>query len=153
MHGAVLGLPRFIFIHLFFSKVLTKLCEYDIIVKHDLYAPVAQLVEHLTFNQRVRDSSSRRSTNRKEHPCGALFYWCPCVARISLSKDKGFATLQPPSLWEACQRLQNSRRSEKKHPVGCFFYITSVRDLIYWYPFLSRYFATSSSIKVMSFAE
>ena len=113
----------------------------------------------------------------------------------------GFATLQPPSLWEACQRLQNSRRSkksttrvlflfcppsvaripfrrakgirniaerlavldlvsgakfpqeQKKHPVGCFFYITSVRDLIYWYPFLSRYFASSSSIKVMSFAE
>ena len=29
------------------------------------YAPVAQLVEHLTFNQGVRDSSSRRSTNNK----------------------------------------------------------------------------------------
>ena len=26
------------------------------------YAPVAQSVEHLTFNQGVRDSSSRRST-------------------------------------------------------------------------------------------
>ena len=51
--------------YLFFSKVLTKHLEYDIIVKHDLYAPVAQLVEHLTFNQRVRDSSSRRSTKEQ----------------------------------------------------------------------------------------
>ena len=29
---------------------------------YKLYAPVAQSVEHLTFNQGVRDSSSRRST-------------------------------------------------------------------------------------------
>ena len=52
----------------FFKKLLTNKKEYDIICKHDLYAPVAQLVEHLTFNQRVRDSSSRRSTNKKDHP-------------------------------------------------------------------------------------
>ena len=29
------------------------------------YAPVAQSVEHLTFNQGVRDSSSRRSTTKQ----------------------------------------------------------------------------------------
>ena len=80
--------PCFHFVGLisfFCEKLLTNKEECAIIVKHDLYAPVAQLVEHLTFNHRVRDSSSRRSTNRKEHPCGALFYWCPCVTRILLA--------------------------------------------------------------------
>ena len=34
---------------------------------HPIYAPVAQTVEHLTFNQGVRSSSLRRSTNKKPH--------------------------------------------------------------------------------------
>ena len=52
---------------------MTNLVEYAIIYKHDLYAPVAQSVEHLTFNQRVRDSSSRRSTKQKDRLYGGLF--------------------------------------------------------------------------------
>ncbi len=31
----------------------------------------------VTFNQGVRDSSSRRSTNRKDRQDGGLFYWYP----------------------------------------------------------------------------
>ena len=58
---------------LFCQKLLTNKAKCDIIFKHDLFAPVAQSVEHLTFNQRVRDSSSRRSTNKKDHPCDGLF--------------------------------------------------------------------------------
>ena len=45
---------------------MTKAFGYGIIFKRDWYAPVAQPVEHLTFNQGVRDSNSRRST--KEGP-------------------------------------------------------------------------------------
>ena len=33
--------------------------------KQNLYAPVAQLVEHLTFNQGVRSSILRRSTRKR----------------------------------------------------------------------------------------
>ena len=50
---------------LFSIKVLTNFIFCGIISKHDFYAPVAQVVEHLTFNQRVRDSSSRRSTKEQ----------------------------------------------------------------------------------------
>ena len=62
---------------LFCKKVLTNECECGIIFKHDLYAPVAQSVEHLTFNQRVRDSSSRRSTNKKDRLLTVFFvgFW------------------------------------------------------------------------------
>ena len=53
---------------------MTNRLQCDIIFKRDLYAPVAQLVEHLTFNQGVRDSSSRRSTKKEKHPCGAFLF-------------------------------------------------------------------------------
>ena len=43
-----------------------------------IYAPVAQPVEHLTFNQGVRDSNSRRSTKRKSTHNGCFFFWCFC---------------------------------------------------------------------------
>ena len=74
---------------LFCKKVLTNECECGIIFKHDLYAPVAQSVEHLTFNQGVRDSSSRRSTNKKDHPCDGLFY-CLC---ITFCESKGIRNI------------------------------------------------------------
>ena len=107
--------------------------EYDIIFKHDLYAPVAQSVEHLTFNQRVRDSSSRRSTKQKEHPCGALFVWCFCVARVPSCVARGIRNIAPPfrrakqlviSLCKSASAVQNSRRSRsvtsrKRAPLGC----------------------------------
>ncbi len=93
---------------LFYKKLLTNQVECGIIYKHDLYAPVAQLVEHLTFNQGVRDSSSRRSTNRKRHPCGAFFYWFLCTNPVAIGE--GFVILPRPSPWESCQTEQNSRR-------------------------------------------
>ena len=37
------------------------------------YAPVAQPVEHLTFNQGVRDSNSRRSTKKRDTLAVSLF--------------------------------------------------------------------------------
>ena len=58
----------------FYEKLLTNETECDIIFKHDLYAPVAQLVEHLTFNQGVRDSSSRRSTRKIRSLEWVFFY-------------------------------------------------------------------------------
>ena len=51
-----------IFFNIFSKKVLTNISLYDIILQYELNAPVAQSVEHLTFNQGVRDSNSRRST-------------------------------------------------------------------------------------------
>ena len=38
-----------------------------------IYAPVAQPVEHLTFNQGVRDSNSRRSTKGTDHSVPYFF--------------------------------------------------------------------------------
>ena len=49
---------------LFLQKDLTKRPPCAIIYKH-ISAPVAQLVEHLTFNQRVWSSSLHRSTSKK----------------------------------------------------------------------------------------
>ena len=66
----------------------------DIILERDLYAPVAQPVEHLTFNQGVRDSSSRRSTKQKDHPKRWSFCLAPCVSKSRRSKSEGFATLR-----------------------------------------------------------
>ena len=78
-----------------------------------LFAPVAQLVEHLTFNQRVRDSSSRRSTKQKDRLYDGLFV-CFCEELDHVAVSEGFVTLLRPSLWEARKTEQNSRRS------GCF---------------------------------
>ena len=51
-----------------FRKLLTNSVKYAIIFKRvrkrQKYAPVAQLVEHLTFNQGVRSSILRRSTKK-----------------------------------------------------------------------------------------
>ena len=51
----------------------------DIICKHDLCAPVAQLVEHLTFNQGVRSSILRRSTKKAGIPSRySCFFYVSC---------------------------------------------------------------------------
>ena len=52
-------------------NVLTKSSLYDIIFGYAKYDPLAQSVEHLTFNQGVRDSSSRWVTKNKRH-CDAV---------------------------------------------------------------------------------
>ena len=44
---------------------------------HPIYAPVAQTVEHLTFNQGVRSSNLRRSTNKKATHTGGFFVGAP----------------------------------------------------------------------------
>ncbi len=49
--------------HIFSARLLTKTTLYAMIYS---VAPVAQLAEHLTFNQRVRSSSLRRSTKKQE---------------------------------------------------------------------------------------
>ena len=49
----------------FLRKVLTKRQVRDIIFGSEKYDPLAQSVEHLTFNQGVRDSSSRWVTKRE----------------------------------------------------------------------------------------
>ena len=47
---------------LFFDKVLTKLSFRDILCKYERFAPLAQPVEHMTFNHGVRSSILRWST-------------------------------------------------------------------------------------------
>ena len=101
---------------------MTNETECDIICKHDLYAPVAQLVEHLTFNQRVRDSSSRRSTNNKSTPCGCFYYWCSCVSesRFVLC-TKGIRNIATRL---AVRDLVSGAKfpQECYTPCGCFYY-------------------------------
>ena len=48
--------------------------------KQNLYAPVAQLVEHLTFNQGVRSSILRRSTKKSHTP--KVVYGSFCALRL-----------------------------------------------------------------------
>ena len=62
-----------------------------------LYAPVAQSVEHLTFNQGVRDSSSRRSTKKRKHPCGASFFSCGTRIPLICYANKGMRIHAPRS--------------------------------------------------------
>ena len=63
----------------------------------NLYAPVAQPVEHLTFNQGVRDSNSRRST-KKTTPLlrGCIFAPCEEFDLVSCHARKGFVTRRRP---------------------------------------------------------
>ena len=83
----------------------------------------------MTFNQRVRDSSSRRSTNKKDHPCDGLFYWCPLLKLNHVAVGEGCATLRPVSLCETTHlsvrlrlyQAQNSRRTFH-HPCDGLFY-------------------------------
>ena len=58
----------------FLRKVLTKRKLRDIIFGSENYDPLAQSVEHLTFNQGVRDSSSRWVTKKKRASYDALFF-------------------------------------------------------------------------------
>ena len=48
-----------------FKKLLTNANVCDIICKHDGNAPLAQKVEHMTFNHGVRSSTLRWSTKRR----------------------------------------------------------------------------------------
>ena len=48
---------------------------------HPIFAPVAQTVEHLTFNQGVRSSSLRRSTNKKPSALRRGLFVAPAVWR------------------------------------------------------------------------
>lgn len=82
----------------------------------------------------LRGTRSRCQKANGILPLGALFainVWLDQTENYFSSLGKipqaECATLQPPSLWEACQRLQNSRRSinliRKKTPYGVFFYL------------------------------
>ena len=67
--------------------------QYGIIFRRDRYAPVAQPVEHLTFNQGVRDSNSRRSTKQKA-PSRVLFCLVPW-RRESRRRRRGIRNIAP----------------------------------------------------------
>ena len=60
------------------------------------YAPVAQLVEHLTFNQGVRDSSSRRSTKKRYTTCGCFSFFAFCGMRIPSLEERGIRNIAEP---------------------------------------------------------
>ena len=53
--------------------------QYRVILRFIMYALVAQPVEHLTFNQRARDSSSLERTKGK-----------PTIHRFKCGLDRGF---------------------------------------------------------------
>ena len=58
----------------FYINVLTFCGRLDIIGRHkNANDPLAQPVEHLTFNQRARGSSPRRVTKEKAPPYGGAF--------------------------------------------------------------------------------
>ena len=63
-------------------------------------APVAQPVEHLTFNQGVRSSILRRSTKAKSHPIGWLFALALCLERLCSRSDG----VRIPPKAVSCQR-------------------------------------------------
>ena len=66
---------------LFLKNLLTKHKVYDIIFRRETNAPVAQLVEHLTFNQGVRSSILRRSTKKDLIPLGIRSFLLSAAVR------------------------------------------------------------------------
>ena len=80
------------------SKLLTNARRCVIIFKRAMinliFAPVAQLVEHLTFNQGVRSSILRRSTKKADHHFGGLFFCSPCSDRLRAPRALEFETLR-----------------------------------------------------------
>ena len=97
------------------------------------YAPVAQPVEHLTFNQGVRDSNSRRST-KKETPDRVSLFWFPCYSNRARSKSEWDSCLTPTvspsetsySPYKLSLRIRSSfpRRifPQEPHPRGVSFF-------------------------------
>ena len=57
------------------------------------FAPVAQLVEHLTFNQGVRSSILRRSTKNRSTIQGASIFYTPAVANFVSFQTSFFLSL------------------------------------------------------------
>ena len=104
---------------------MTNESKYDIIDKHDLYAPVAQLVEHLTFNQRVRDSSSRRSTKQK----GTLVVpFCLSLLRTnSVAERQGIRNIAA-RLAERDLVSDAKFPQEHAHPCGAFLFVASAHE-------------------------
>ena len=66
------------------------------------HVPLAQLVEHLTFNQRARDSSSRRRTRKCPHRklCGFSFlsYWKNRGKEVYWNQERGVVLCTRKSL-------------------------------------------------------
>ncbi len=93
-----------------FKKLLTNRAIYAIIFRHEnIFAPVAQLVEHLTFNQGVRSSILRRST----------ITYLP-IGRWVLSLIPGCSAVgSARALGARCRRFE-SCHSDQNCRFGCF---------------------------------
>ena len=70
------------------------------------FAPVAQLVEHLTFNQGVRSSILRRSTKGLRHQ--SLLYFNRDVAQLVVARQKQLSVVfdeaKPPKARSGASR-------------------------------------------------
>ena len=77
-----------------------------------IFAPLAQTVEHLTFNQGVRSSSLRRSTNKKPPPLWrGLFAWLlPESRRSGNAAAEWEAALRSSYIPKGCERVSRQRK-------------------------------------------
>ena len=81
----------------FLRKVLTKRKLRDIIFGSENYDPLAQSVEHLTFNQGVRDSSSRWVTKTERVSWDTLSVLMSCHGIESFNPQVNISFLLFPS--------------------------------------------------------
>ena len=63
--------------------------------KNQYYAPVAQLVEHLTFNQGVRSSILRRSTKKERKPLAVFLSFFRSCQNDCVREAREFEALRP----------------------------------------------------------
>ena len=114
-------------IEIFFQKLLTNAVQYDIIIRCQKHDPLAQSVEHLTFNQGVRGSSLRWVTKTREPPqCGGSLVLntlseTRSICRLPFSFLLSWCRLTPSDARRAPMGHQSRKGTAYAVPFCCFF--------------------------------